>query len=251
MDRVWKSGASGTPPVHTENASSGYPTAGNPGTGTPATKPGPWWYHMITEEIRAVIADAGLTPDKAQTNQLLAAITGKIGAAIIGVNVLNRDVTQAEVTNTTTETTVYTFSVPGGTLGTNKALRLKLLGDHFNDDGASRDLTIRVKFGGTTILSGTLTVTATSGRLPFIGEVQLVAANSALAQIASGDFIMGNQGSASGTMAATGFTFLNGMHNAVAEDSGVNRTLSVTIQHAAASGNISFRLHTATLELLP
>jgi hypothetical protein len=52
-------------------------------------------------------------------------------------------------------------------------------------------------------------------------------------------------------MAATGFTFLNGMHNAVAEDSGVNRTLSVTIQHAAASGNISFRLHTATLELLP
>lgn len=74
MDRVWKSGASGSPPVHTENASSGYPTAGNPGTGTPATKPGPWMWHMLVEEMLACLAAASITPDKSSITQLRDAI---------------------------------------------------------------------------------------------------------------------------------------------------------------------------------
>jgi hypothetical protein len=74
MDRKWKSGASGAPPSSSDNASTGYATAGNPGTGVPATKPGPWWYHIITEEIRAVIVAAGITPDIANAGQLLEAL---------------------------------------------------------------------------------------------------------------------------------------------------------------------------------
>lgn len=76
MDRKWKSGASVTPPLATDNASDGYATAGNPGTGTPATKPGPYWYHQITEELLAILAAAGVTPDKTVLTQLRDAITG-------------------------------------------------------------------------------------------------------------------------------------------------------------------------------
>jgi hypothetical protein len=249
MDRVYKSGAIGTPPVHTENTSSGFPTSSNPGAGVPATKVGPYWVHMITEELRNVIVAAGLTPDKATLTQLQAAIAAQIAAAVTGVLVINRDVTQLEVVNTTTETVAYTFTVPGGTLGSTKALRLSLIGDHLNNDGATRTLTIRVKFGGTTILTAAFDVTADAPRLAFIGEVVLSAANNVSAQVAKGEFIFGDQGTTGGTMDDSGYTQSYGINNAVAENSAINRDLQITIQHQVASANVSFRLHTAQLEL--
>ncbi|MGH9349379.1 MAG: hypothetical protein ACRD26_19185 [Vicinamibacterales bacterium] len=74
MDRAWKAGAVASQPLHTENTAGNFPTAGDPGTGTPATKPGPYWFHMVTEELRAVIVAAGLTPDKEDVGQLLEAL---------------------------------------------------------------------------------------------------------------------------------------------------------------------------------
>lgn len=69
MDRKWKSGAAVSAPT-LDNASDGFATAGNPGTGTPATKPGPHWYHMVTEELLAFIAAAGVAFDKTVVTQL-------------------------------------------------------------------------------------------------------------------------------------------------------------------------------------
>lgn len=74
MDRAFASGASGVAPTVPAIPSIGYPTAGNPGSATPATKPGEWWYYMITEEIRKVITDAGLTPAVGNLTQLSEAI---------------------------------------------------------------------------------------------------------------------------------------------------------------------------------
>lgn len=74
MDRAFASGAAGSAPAAPARPSIGFPTAGNPATSTPATKPGPYWYHMITEELRAVIVAAGLTPDHTKLDQLATAI---------------------------------------------------------------------------------------------------------------------------------------------------------------------------------
>lgn len=74
MDRAFSSGSSASPPAAPASPSIGYPTSGNSGTGTPATKPGPYWYHMITEELRGIIAAAGLTPTQADVTQLLQAL---------------------------------------------------------------------------------------------------------------------------------------------------------------------------------
>jgi hypothetical protein len=123
MDRYWKSGAAGSPPVHTENASNGYPTAGDPGVGTPATKPGPWWFHMVTEEIRAVIVAAGLTPDKSDTGQLLAALQSQgffVGAAAddetftspaIAANVLTLNLNTARVFKVAANANITTTTI--------------------------------------------------------------------------------------------------------------------------------------------
>lgn len=80
MDRVWKSGAAGVAPADTEATSAGFPTAGNPAGGVLATKPGPYWYHMITEELAQVILSAGIPFNKSVLTQLSAAIDAKAGA---------------------------------------------------------------------------------------------------------------------------------------------------------------------------
>lgn len=80
MDRIYASGAAGTPPSVPASPSSGYPTAGNPGAGTPATKPGPYWYHMITEELMQVIIAAGITPAPGTLTQLKQALDALYGS---------------------------------------------------------------------------------------------------------------------------------------------------------------------------
>lgn len=80
MDRVFESGAVGSPPSAPASPSTGYTTAGNPSTATPATKPGPYWFHQITEELRAVIVGAGLTPSHTNLEQLKEAINTLINA---------------------------------------------------------------------------------------------------------------------------------------------------------------------------
>jgi hypothetical protein len=91
MDRIYASGAAGSAPSAPASPSSGYPTAGNPGTGTPATKPGPYWYHMIMEELMAIITAGGITPAPGTLNQVKKAldalympITASVGSSVQG-----------------------------------------------------------------------------------------------------------------------------------------------------------------------
>lgn len=74
MDRAYQSGAAVSAPSAPASPSIGYPTAGNPGSGTPATTPGPYWYHMIMEELMAIISAAGITPAQGNLTQLLTAL---------------------------------------------------------------------------------------------------------------------------------------------------------------------------------
>nr|DAM13353.1 MAG TPA: tail collar fiber protein [Caudoviricetes sp.] len=57
----WKSGAVDSPPDTSSLTSKGYPTSGNPKTGTPATKPGAAWYYLMDQMRNTVIDAAGLT----------------------------------------------------------------------------------------------------------------------------------------------------------------------------------------------
>jgi hypothetical protein len=68
MDRAWELNASVTPPS-IPSLEIGYPKD----TG-PATQPGAWWFHMVTEELRACITQAGMTPSASVLTQLRDAI---------------------------------------------------------------------------------------------------------------------------------------------------------------------------------
>jgi len=78
MDRVYASNVSATPPSPPASPAVGYPRSGNPSTATEATKTGPYWVYMITESLRKLIVDAGLTPDHTNLNLVSQAVQAMI-----------------------------------------------------------------------------------------------------------------------------------------------------------------------------
>ncbi|MDO9235957.1 MAG: hypothetical protein Q7U28_07995 [Aquabacterium sp.] len=112
MDRAFSSGSSASPPTAPASPSIGYATAGNPGAGTPATKPGAYWYHMMTEEIRGVLVAAGLTPSQSDVTQLLQALRAA-------------GVFQTQATNdATTKVATTAFVNPGSSIASTGYLKL-------------------------------------------------------------------------------------------------------------------------------
>lgn len=69
MDRVWLLNASSTPPAQPPSLEIGYPVDSGP-----ATIPGAWWHHSITEELRNCITTAGLVPASGNLTQLAQAV---------------------------------------------------------------------------------------------------------------------------------------------------------------------------------
>lgn len=82
MDRFYQANATASTPAAPGASSGNYPTAGDPATATPATKPGAYWFYMITESLRNVIIDSGLAPDKSVLTRLSEAIKKLISDAV-------------------------------------------------------------------------------------------------------------------------------------------------------------------------
>lgn len=219
----------------------------------PATLPAASGVNLTA--LNATQLTSGTVPDARFPATLPAlngsALTSLTAANMAGVvRVIDRDVVEAEVVNTTSETAVYSFSVPGGTLSTNRALRLSFVADYLNNDGAGRNLTVSIKLGSTTIFtSGAQSITNNASRYGIEGRCLISAANATNAQRAASRVLVAGAGSVTGThvLAAAGWA---ATHNAIAEDSTGSLTLQVTVTHGTGSTSISFIMRTAQLELL-
>jgi hypothetical protein len=157
-----------------------------------------------------------------------------------GVIVLDQTATDVTVGNTTTETTVYSKSIPGGTLGTVGKLRLTIhwrQKNHAGGDGIS--LTVRYKFGATTLITentGDINMTAFGDQTSIF---ELMADTATNTQLAKSLHIGINNGVAS----------LFTARGPASEDSTAAKTLAVTFQWSAAGGaNQSAVMEHATLE---
>lgn len=162
------------------------------------------------------------------------------------VSVLDTATSTIDVANTVTETDLYSFSVVGGTLGTTGKLRFRIEGDWLTNVAGT--LTLRVKFGATTILTlSGIDVADSATRRHWIFDVDLSAKGATNAQTASGIFWIG-AAAASGVMNfSAGFEHGLGGHESIAEDSTSAKTFSVTAQWSTASASLSIRRMNAKL----
>lgn len=170
-----------------------------------------------------------------------------------------------DIVSTASETTMFTKTITGGDMSTNKLLRLTAIGDYLNNTGAGRTFEMKVKFGGTTIYDETSSsITAYSDRRPWRLQLELGNLGSASSQFMTGQLRLGSA-PAAGVGPATGIGVItdattagantemlgvfssNGTHS-IATSS--NQDLVVTIQHSTNSASLSWRLRYAILEIL-
>lgn len=151
--------------------------------------------------------------------------------------------TSVTVSNTVTETTIYSYSVPANTLGTNKVLRFTVNGTYTNQTGVNRTITVRVKYGATTILtktSGSIGSAVGTGSFNIEGNISEQAGSTST----QGGYMYCSFESGNGT--SVDWTDRGNIN----EDSTAIKTLSVTVQHSVASASLSLTKKYATLELL-
>jgi hypothetical protein len=85
MDRHWDANGAASAPSAPVNAlgSNVYPQGG-----ASPSLPGPWWFHMVAEELRNLIVAGGLTPDRATLTQLASAVSNLAAAGSVGKHTL-------------------------------------------------------------------------------------------------------------------------------------------------------------------
>jgi hypothetical protein len=181
------------------------------------------------------------------TGPQVLALTATRNTPAADLQVLDRSRALVSVQNTTTETTVYSFTVAGGTLGTDRKLRGEMSANYNNNTGGPRTLTIRLKYGGNTFAVKTVTIGS-----PAVGAslyIEFFLANFAGTSFYRGGFTGVVDDTCRINVCAPGAVQVSfGAVGAVETDSTVAQSLQITIQHGAA--DTSLQKQFAILELL-
>jgi hypothetical protein len=173
---------------------------------------------------------------------------------------------QAAFSNSVAENTLYTFSVPGGTLGTTRVLHFSMIGQTANNSGGGCTFTVRVKYGATTIYTGAFTSINTGNFTnPLALDVELMAAGATGSQvsravlnidgIAEGDANTGNAitkdfvAGAAGSQLLAGGAVSYAVRNTISEDSTAAKTFTVTFQSSVANAAIAYSQLRSYLEV--
>lgn len=107
-----------------------------------------------------------------------------------GVIVLDRVTSNTTVASTATETNLYSFSVPGGTLATNSVLVLTASGVYGSNE--SDNVTLRLKYGATTVAAHSITAgTPPPSNVPWTVVFRLYADGSTGSQIGFSHLLLG------------------------------------------------------------
>jgi len=171
-----------------------------------------------------------------------------------GSKYLYRNFVPVTVENTTDETTLYSFNVPGGLMGTNNTLRITLIITDFDYEGSSAGgsgISIKVKYDDSTI-SDMDTGNGCDGAIDnYKGTVEsfMTASSSAAEQISFGNMFLSlatiSDGSPAFDAAAA---YANPF--ASAEDSTTDLTMTVTADWGAADAQSILTVGGILVELI-
>lgn len=150
-------------------------------------------------------------------------------------NKLNITTTDVNIANTSVETNILSYSVAGGLLSTNNAVRVTL---HINSlvtgQASGTDaFTFRFKYGGTTLTTFTLTPTAAS---TYIGKIEFILAGAGTTSSQNGSHAA-NIGESAYAGSARKQYFADSAQGTSAIDSTTAQTLLVTGQYGSANAS--------------
>ena len=146
----------------------------------------------------------------------------------------------ATISNTTTETSLVSYSVSGASAG--NIYRIKAGGSYLNNTGANRTITMRAKLGATTVISGTSgNLTTNASERPWKWEIDLYI-ESTSAQVMASTFMLGGVGLSSTALTAN-IIASTGAIGTATEDLTSAKTLDLTGQLSINSTNNTMTLY--------
>jgi hypothetical protein len=182
---------------------------------------------------------------------------GKVPASVLpaAATVVYMKTTQKDVANTTTETDLLNdeITVAADVLGANGYIDAMFHGDLLNNVGATSNVTLRFKFGATTLWAETVVLSNITARASWALRFRLFNSGATNAQELSGMFVGGELNGAPttgfGRITTVGGNAapLGGFGGTAAEDTTSSKTLKLTVEWATASATRSFLLDTAHL----
>lgn len=219
----------------------------DPAFDPPAGEGWKWAYPKLRETGGPTTLTPGVIPDG---TFLRREGSGIVGASDV-VRVLDRQTATVQVVNTAGEADLYRFTVPAGTLGAERRLRLTMLGDLLNSTGSPQVVRVRVRYGTHLIVnllgdvdSAVMSPPSSPIRVPYRWDVEVAGKGAPNAQVAAVSLLVGRAG--------FGVDYYNQIvDGALAEDTTQPRDLAVTVEFDVASPSLSARSLVATLELLP
>lgn len=179
---------------------------------------------------------------------------GTQAAPTAGLSVLSYQTTATGPSNTVTETTIFTNTITGGTMGTQKAYVLHLPIDIFNNSGSARTFTLKVYHGGTVIYNDASgNIAAQSAHYPAYLEMRLQNTGSASAQAFYGFFALGAADAATTGIGGIGNganpQFCATIGGTSSKDTSSAQGFGVTVTLSAADANYAIKALAANDEI--
>jgi hypothetical protein len=154
---------------------------------------------------------------------------------------LVKSAVEVDITSTT-ETDLFRYNVPGGTLGTDKTIWVHLHGTYTNNSGSARTFILRTKYGGTTIFDdGSISIPTNASDRAWSLDAYLTARGSAGSEILYGSITLS---AGSGATAGIGDLTINdtlssAFGGSATEDSTSAKDFALTY---TASGSATLRI---------
>lgn len=187
-----------------------------------------------------VLISNGTDPVWGQVN-LTTQVTGVLPFANGGNGLLNQTTTPVDVTNTDAETTVYTFTVPGGSLSTNQYL--EYIGEFkVTSLLTPPSITIKAKYGAAVVTVAALAILASITDVPFTLKVKVYAIGATNVQKIVCELLEGGV-----VVADTTATILKA--GAGSEDSTADKAFAITIEPDATVADTSVLMEKSSLYL--
>ncbi len=167
------------------------------------------------------------------------------------VEVLDRDTVQVQVENTVTETSVYSHLVPANQLGVDGGFEALIAGSLLVN--VAGNLTIRIKFGGVTILpGGPADLADDSTRAEFALRFTMLNLTTGTQKWSVEFVALPGTGDFPIVSGASGLKHHHGVGQASSSvDTTTAQTLDVTVEWSVASANLSWRKELALLKEIP
>ena len=170
-------------------------------------------------------------------------------------DILNVTVAELDVVSTITETDFLNYTVPGNTLGTNKALRITIRGDALNSSGGTATIRLKITYGATLMYNDLGGAAASdAARRAYLIDLVLFAKNATNSQGMYGTVYLGAAG-----LATTGVGDMGDNEIIISapiaginasEDSTASKVLKITVTNSVNASTQSTRKLYSVIELL-